>query len=209
MKETEDDLIVTGQDIQEPCPEGTHPALLVDCFAGETDVYDGKEVNTVWLVWQVFPVDEDGNTLRQADERVFQAERKFTRSITPKSKLCEFLEIWRGKKFTPEERAGFNLSKLKGVPCFLKIEHNYSGENCYANVMEATMFTNEKGDPVTDKTKWPKIEKYVRGDYSKRTNKNKQATAAPVGNGVAGAAIHVAGAGAAAAVAQADDYIPF
>lgn len=202
MNQTQDDdLLVTGQDIQEPCPEGTHTALLVDVFAGETDVYDGKEVPQVWLVWQVWPQDEEGNPIRQSDGRIFQAERKFGRSITPKSKLCEFLEIWRGQKFTPEDRAGFNLSKLKGIPCFLKIEHNWRGENCYANVVEAVLYADPNGSPITDKTKWPKAEKYVRGDYSRRTNKYKSSN----GNSQA-----MTAAAPGQPVAQGkDDYIPF
>jgi len=198
--------MVSGQDIQEPTPEGIHPALLVDCFAGEQDEYDGKLTDTIWFVWQVFPADVDGALLRQADGRGYQAERKFNRSITPRAKLCEFLECWRGRKFTPEERAGFNLTKLKGVACLLKIEHNWRGEICYANVIEANLFADEAGKPITDKTKWPKAERYVRGDYSKRTNRNKAASA---GNGVAGTVTPAITAGATATVAQTDDFIPF
>lgn len=198
----DEELLVSGQDIHEPCPEGIHPALVVDVLAGENDVYDGKEVQQIWLVWQVWPADEQGNTLHQSDGRTFHADRKFGRSITPKSKLCEFLEVFRGKKFTPEERAGFNLSKLKGIPCFIKIEHAWKGEKCYANVVEATLFTDADGKPIADKAKWPKAEKYVRGDYSKRTNKFKSSD-------YNGAQPATSSASNAAPASPTDDWMPF
>jgi hypothetical protein len=46
------------------------------------------------------------------------------------------LEEWRDKEFTPQELAGFDLQKLLGVPCTLKIKHQTSqdGSRVYANI---------------------------------------------------------------------------
>jgi len=56
-------------------------------------------------------------------------------SLHEKSKLRPMLEAWRGKKFSQEELAGFDLEKLIGANCQLQVIHNIAdGGAVYANV---------------------------------------------------------------------------
>jgi hypothetical protein len=45
----------------------------------------------------------------------------YTLSLHPKSNLGQDLVSWRGKAFTTEEEAGFDVSNLAGVPCMLSV----------------------------------------------------------------------------------------
>jgi hypothetical protein len=45
----------------------------------------------------------------------------FTASLSKKANLRKMLEAWRGRPFTEEELAGFDLSKLLGVPATLVV----------------------------------------------------------------------------------------
>jgi hypothetical protein len=45
------------------------------------------------------------------------------------------LESWRGRPFTPDEAANFDVAKLIGAPCLLQIVHNTSPNgNVYVNM---------------------------------------------------------------------------
>lgn len=62
----------------------------------------------------------------------------FTLSLSQKSKLRPMLESWRGRAFTAEELAGFDLKSVLGANCFLNVVHQPGkGQNAgktYANV---------------------------------------------------------------------------
>jgi len=45
----------------------------------------------------------------------------YTLSLHPKSNMGQDLVSWRGKAFTPEEEAGFDITNLAGVPCLLSV----------------------------------------------------------------------------------------
>jgi len=45
----------------------------------------------------------------------------YTLSLHPKSNMGQDLVSWRGKAFTPDEEAGFDITKLAGVPCLLSV----------------------------------------------------------------------------------------
>lgn len=62
----------------------------------------------------------------------------FTLSLSPKSRLRPVLESWRGRPFTEEELAGFDLKNVLGANCFLNVVHAQgTGKNVgktFANV---------------------------------------------------------------------------
>jgi hypothetical protein len=59
----------------------------------------------------------------------------FTVSLSKKSTLRSFLESWRGKQFTKEELAGFDLFNVLGVACQINVVHeNSDNGNTYANI---------------------------------------------------------------------------
>src|SRR5262245_41165771 len=113
----DDDIVVSADIIQEPAPEGRHPAICIDIIAlgPEEETWENRTTQTEKLafVWQVFP--EDGS--RQTNGLPFQIDTKVTKSINNNSRLRLMLEHWRGNPFSAEELKGFSLSKLKGAPC--------------------------------------------------------------------------------------------
>ena len=62
----------------------------------------------------------------------------FTLSLSPKGSLRPSLESWRGRAFTTEELAGFDLKSVLGANCFINVVHAAgSGANSsktYANI---------------------------------------------------------------------------
>ncbi len=108
---------------------------------------DGEQVNLPMTIW--------GN---------------YTNSISKKANLNQLLNGWRGKAFTPEERKGFELFDLVGVPCLLTVVHNESGDNVYANVqsvarvmkgqeiptqeMPSIVYSNEDTEQWEDVPEW-------------------------------------------------------
>jgi hypothetical protein len=58
-------------------------------------------------------------------------------SLNAKATLRAFLETWRGRKFAEQELAGFDLSKLLGVPAQLQVMHDDFDGKTYANITTA------------------------------------------------------------------------
>lgn len=56
------------------------------------------------------------------------------------------LESWRGKPFTPEELAGFDLKNVLGLSCFVGVVHETKGDKTYANL--ASVMKLPKGMPA-------------------------------------------------------------
>lgn len=93
-----------------------------------------------------------------------EVAREFSVSFYERSNLSKFLEAWRGKPFTPEERnAGISLKTLVGKPCLLSIVHNVSKNNgkTYANI--GAIMPLPKAMPA------PSGEGYKRAEYWKMT----------------------------------------
>jgi len=108
----------------EPIPAGMHTAI---CFA----VYDlgshlekgagwEKVQRKVRIVWEIpeLRIQINGKDLPRAKMA------DYTLTLNEKGKLRPMLEGWRGKPFTDEELAGFDLEKLLGVACQILIVHN-------------------------------------------------------------------------------------
>jgi len=114
-----------------PAPEGLHGAVCCDVveLGAEPNPFNGGVLQEkVRIIWQL--ADEDPETARP-----FEASQKYTLSLHEKAKLCQHLEAWRGRKFTEEEKRGFDLEKLIGVGCQIQVVHNVSDNGkTYANV---------------------------------------------------------------------------
>ena len=87
------------------------------------------------------------------DGRPFVTGKDYTASLHPDSLLAQDLTAWRGKAFTDEELAGFDVFKVAGAPAMITIIHNVTGEKTFANVTSVTSIP--KGtvspDPVNEK----------------------------------------------------------
>ncbi|MFH2074086.1 MAG: hypothetical protein ABIJ57_01890 [Pseudomonadota bacterium] len=120
----------------DPIPQAMHHAI---CYS----VYDlGTQYNEKWnksqhkviLCWEL---PEQRIEIEKDDVKMDlprAISRRFTLSLHPKSDLCPFLENWRGKTFTEDEKKGFDVLKLLGVNCNLQILHVKKDDKIYANV---------------------------------------------------------------------------
>jgi hypothetical protein len=60
--------------------------------------------------------------------------KTYTCSLNEKANLRRDLESWRGRQFTEEELAGFDIANILGKACSITIVHRESGGKTYANV---------------------------------------------------------------------------
>lgn len=114
-----------------PAPEGLHQAVCVDVVdKGMVEsTFNGSKStrHRIQVRWQTEAINEKQGAR-------FLVISTFTASLHKKSTLRGFLEAWRGRRFTEEELAGFDLDQLLGVNCQLNIIHNNVDGTVYANV---------------------------------------------------------------------------
>jgi len=98
-------------------PVGVHAAVCVD----EIDMGlvhnkfdpEADPVPTVRLVWQIAEDMPDG--------KPFLIKKDYRASLHEKATLRKELEGWRGRPFTFDELAGFDLENVIGAPCMLNV----------------------------------------------------------------------------------------
>ena len=132
-------IIATGSDSKTytPAPEGVHQAVCVDVIdlgmmlSAFPDEKTGqpKQQHKINVVWQIGDKRDDGKR--------HQLYKRYTLSLHEKAALRHDLESWRGKAFSFEELAGFDVEKLIGVNCLANVQHRKSkdGTKTYANVV--------------------------------------------------------------------------
>ena len=117
----------------EPISEGTHLAVcsqLIDLGMQFSEKF-GTSSRKVLIGWEV--ADE---TIQLDDGPVPRSiSKRYTASLNEKAILRADLEAWRGRKFTEEELAGFNLRAIVGKSCLINVTHR-KGQNdrTYADV---------------------------------------------------------------------------
>lgn len=85
-----------------------------------------KKAHKILLSWELAETMEDG--------RPFSISSRYTLSLFDQAILRQHLESWRGKTFTEEELAGFDVKNVLGKYCLLSVVHNKEGDKTYANV---------------------------------------------------------------------------
>jgi hypothetical protein len=126
----------------EPAPEGTHRAVCSGgAFLGTfDDEYQGVK-KTLKKIRLFFELSDETKTFDEAKgPEPLHVSKEFTFSWHEKSKLLPFINTWRGKAFTPDELARFNIGSIVGAPCALTIQHEVgktSGKK-YAEIKSAT-----------------------------------------------------------------------
>jgi len=142
----------SGDRISMLAPMGLQPAVccdVVDRGFQDNKFQPGKKIQKVsihWLISEKIPeiythtyTNERTNTGELAG-KPFMVSRWFTMSLHEKASLRGFLRAWRGRDFTQEQLAGFDLETLLGVPCALNISHSQSESGTwYANVEQAML----------------------------------------------------------------------
>lgn len=114
-----------------PAPEGLHVAVCADVWPPWTEEkraeWGGGLVDKTRLVWLIEETNEKTG-------KPYEVSQMYTLSLHEKSNLCKHLESWRGKRFTDEERRGFDVERLIGVACQLQVVHKITDGGVYANV---------------------------------------------------------------------------
>jgi hypothetical protein len=118
-------------------PAGNHVGRcyrVIDLGTQET-VYMGqsKKAHKVMLSFELLGED------RMADDRPFSISKRYTVSTHEKSRMRIEFESWRGRPFTPEEIAQFQIAKVLGVYGLVNVTHNAGNDgNTYANIASIT-----------------------------------------------------------------------
>lgn len=99
-----------------------------------------KDQHKVMVSWEL--LDE----AKMTAGRPFSVSQFYTVSLHEKAKLRADLESWRGKPFTKEELAGFDLSSVIGAYCIIQVVHDETGK--YANVQTIMSYRGNKPKPV-------------------------------------------------------------
>jgi hypothetical protein len=102
-----------------------------------------KKTRLIMIAWEL--PDE-----RMEDGRPFMVSRRFTYSASENSHLRKALESWRGKAFTSEEIAGFDLSKMLKATALLSLSTEENAGKTYQNIL--TISQPLKGQPRTKDT---------------------------------------------------------
>lgn len=115
-----------------PIEAGTYPARCV----GVVDI--GVQYNEKFAKYQekvilVFELPTERITVDDADKPRWVSKR-YTASLSEKAGLRKDLEAWRGRAFTGEELAGFNLKNILGCACMVSITQAERGGNTYSDI---------------------------------------------------------------------------
>lgn len=155
-----------------------------------TTTWNGKKTDKHKCML-TFEIDE--TVEREGNEQRMIVSRSFTASLNEKAALRAFLEGWRGKTFTDEELAGFDLDKIVSTNAILSLVHNTSDGKTYCNIdSAAALLRGMERMSVSDD--------YL--PYAERMAKRNAATAG--GNGESHTAHEPAGSSD-----EEDDPIPF
>lgn len=108
---------------REMAPAGNHRAICCRVIDLGTQSYEfnGEAIRAHKVLLGFELSDEPA-----ADGSPLQISQEFTASLHEKSKLRPFLESWRGRAFTPQELARFDLANLLGQPCLISVIHEVS-----------------------------------------------------------------------------------
>jgi hypothetical protein len=118
----------TGGDFVPP-PEGEQHAVCVDVIdLGVRQSQYGPK-RKVCLVWEL-PEHRHEKT-----GHALTARKWYTRSLNDTATLRKDLESWRGKPFSTEELAGFDLEQVVGACCKVVIQHAVKNGTTYGNVI--------------------------------------------------------------------------
>lgn len=114
-----------------PAPEGPQQAVCVDVvdlgLIEQTWGEETKHRHMIRIVWHSAEVDEKSG-------KPYAISKRYTLSLDEKANLRKDLEAWRGRAFTEEELAGFDVESVIGANAFLSITQKVSKAITYANV---------------------------------------------------------------------------
>ena len=120
----------------EPIPAGVHAAIcctLVDLGTQYNETFKNSS-RKVLIGWEI--PDETYEYDGEVKPRTIT--QKYTASLNEKSNLRKDLAAWRGRDFTQDELARFDLRNIVGKACLLNIIHREQNGTVYANIASIT-----------------------------------------------------------------------
>ena len=103
--------------------------------------YGEKMQHKIRLGWEIFGEDEAGVPLTidiDGKEMPMTISKTYTVSLHEKASLRKELQAWRGREFTEQEAAGFDISKLLGAYCMVNVTTSETNGKTYSNVAGVT-----------------------------------------------------------------------
>jgi len=126
-----------GKDF-DPIPAGMHQAVCYGIYDLGTQPSNNPAFSDAHKVLLTFELphergDFEKDGIMSNQPRV--SSKEYTLSIGDKANLKRDLVSWRGREFTKEEKANFDISVLAGVNCQINLVHKVSGKGTtYANI---------------------------------------------------------------------------
>lgn len=115
-----------------PIPEGTYLGvcnMLVDLGVQYNETYKNAS-RKILIGWEIpeetFTVD--------GEEKPRVLSKRYTASLDERATLRQDLAAWRGRDFTQEELAAFDLRNIVGASCLINVIHKESNGKTYANI---------------------------------------------------------------------------
>lgn len=116
-------------------PAGSHIAvcnLVADC--GLQPGFEGKPQRKIYVRFEIPAERVEFEKNGQKVEGPLTIGSFYTASMNEKATLRKHLEGWRGKAFTDDEAAAFDVSKLLGQAAMLNVIEKESGGKTYSNI---------------------------------------------------------------------------
>lgn len=130
----------------DPIEAGNHVARCISIidlgtqtekkFESEEEVQNQK----IRITWEL-PHETYEHENKDTGEKTTRCKtigKEFKASLHEKASLRKMLADWRGRDFTSEELAGFELANILDKPCMLNILHTEKGDKKYANISAIT-----------------------------------------------------------------------
>lgn len=141
-----------GTGIQ-PIKEGTYLAIcnmLVDLGLQYNETYKNSS-RKVLIGWEIpeETYEYDGEVHRK------NLSKRYTASLSERATLRQDLASWRGRDFTQEELAAFDLRNIVGKSCLINVIHKESNGKTYANI--SSIVALPKGMPKGELVEPPVI----------------------------------------------------
>ena len=129
---------------------------LIDLGTQHTDgQFGAKDQHKIQIGWELFGEDDNGTPLTvefNGKTMPMTIKKSYTVSLHEKSSMRRDLASWRGRDFSEEEAAAFDVAKLIGAYCMVNVTVSESGGKTYSNVAGLTrlpsVFKDSKPNPV-------------------------------------------------------------
>ena len=126
-------------------PPGVHIGRcigIIDLGTQEVEWQGDKKLqHKLMLKWELFGEDENGEPLtidQDGKQMPLTISKRYTMSLSDKSRLRADLAAWRGRDFTDEELHSFDVSKLAGAYCMVNVTSSETNGKTYSNVANLT-----------------------------------------------------------------------